>query len=137
MSVKYVSIIVVLLQRGLAEGAQGVVDLVEGVGLQHLDHVPLEVERGEGGEASQRAPAQVPDTVLREDEEGEEGEGGEGAGDLLQLAALQVQVLEGLLQPGEGSLRQSEIVVRELESFQSDCDEGVVGDILDPVISQI
>ena len=60
-----------------------------------------------------------------------------GAGDLLQLAALQVQVLEGLLQPGEGSLRQSEIVVRELESFQSDCDEGVVGDILDPVISQI
>ena len=62
MSVKYVSIIVVLLQRGLAEGAQGVVDLVEGVGLQHLDHVPLEVERGEGGEASQRAPAQVPDT---------------------------------------------------------------------------
>ena len=62
MSVKYVSIIVVLLQRGLAEGAQGVVDLVEGVGLQHLDHVPLEVERGEGGEAGQRAAAQVPDT---------------------------------------------------------------------------
>ena len=62
MSVKYVSIIVVLLQRGLAEGAQGVVDLVEGVGLQRLDHVPLEVERDEGDEASQRAPAQVPDT---------------------------------------------------------------------------
>ena len=75
--------------------------------------------------------------VLREVEEGEAGEGGEGAGDLLQLAALQVQVLEGLLQPGEGSLRQSEIVVRELESFQSDSDEGIVGDILDPIVSQI
>ena len=62
MSVKYVSIIVVLLQRGLAEGAQGVVDPVEGVGLQRLDHVPLEVERGEGGEAGQRAATQVPDT---------------------------------------------------------------------------
>ena len=45
-----------------AEGAEGVVDPVEGVRLQRLDHVPLEVERGEGGEASQRAAAQVPDT---------------------------------------------------------------------------
>ena len=45
-----------------AEGAERVVDPVEGVGLQRLDHVPLEVERGEGGEASQRAATQVPDT---------------------------------------------------------------------------
>ena len=115
--------LVILLQHGLAEGAEDVVEPVVGVGLQRLDHVPLEVERGEGGEAGQQAPARVPDTVLREDEEGE------GAGDLLQLAALQVQVLEGLLQPGEGSHRQSEIVVRELESFQSDSDEGIIGDL--------
>ena len=78
-----------------------------------LDHVPFEVERGGGGEASQRGPARVPDTVLHEDEEGEV------AGDLLQLVALHVQVLEGLLQSGEGFLRQSEIVIRELDPVVS------------------
>ena len=58
-------------------------------------------------------------------------------GDRLQVAALQVEVLEGLLQPVEGALRQGQVVVGQLEGLEPQRDESVVGHKLDPVVGDI
>ena len=87
---------------------------MEHVPLQLLDHVPLEVQGSERGQAGEVAPPEVadaepemvlslyPDTeslpVLSEVEEGEASERGQGAGNLLEVTTLEIEVLEGLLQ---------------------------------------
>ena len=87
---------------------------MEHVPLQLLDHVPLEVQGGERGQAGEAAAPEVadaapeivsslyPDTeslpVLSEVEEGEASQRGQGAGNLLEVTTLEIEVLEGLLQ---------------------------------------
>ena len=120
-----------------AQRGQGVVDAVEDSGLQLLDHVPLQVQGGDGGEVAELAAAQVPDAVLGQVEEGEAGQVGQGPRHCLQLTALQVQVLQGLLETVEGAVGQGDGVVGELEGVEAQCDEGVVGDVLDLVAGEV
>ncbi len=55
----------------------------------------------------------------------------------LELAALQVQILQRLLETVERSLGQGEIVVRHLERLQPQGDERVVGHKPDLVVGKI
>ena len=87
---------------------------MEHVPLQLLDHVPLEVQGGERGQAGEAAAPEVADAapeivlslypdieslpVLSEVEEGESSQRSQGAGNLLEVTTLEVEVLEGLLQ---------------------------------------
>ena len=53
------------------------------------------------------------------------------------MAALQVQVLQGLLEAVEGALRQREVVVRQLEGLQPQRHEGVVRHEADLVVRHV
>jgi hypothetical protein len=55
----------------------------------------------------------------------------------LEVAAFQVEILEGLLETVERTLRQRQIVVRQLQRLQPQRHEGVVRHEPDPVVRHV
>ena len=79
----------------------------------------------------------IPDGVLGEVEEGEAPEGADGVGDPLELAALEVEVLEAGVEAAHRVVGQGEVVVGQLERLEAEGDEGVVGHELDAVAAEV
>ena len=79
----------------------------------------------------------VPDGVLRQVQEGEALERPDGVRDLLELAALQVEVLEAGVEAAHRVVGEGEVVVGQLERLEAEGDEGVVGHELDAVAAEV
>lgn len=79
----------------------------------------------------------IPDGVLRQVQEGEALERPDGVRHLLELTALQVEVLEAGVEAAHRVVRQGEVVVGQLQRFEPQSDEGVVWDELDPVAAEV
>ena len=84
-----------------------------------------------------RSKRRFPDGVLRQVQEGEASQCPDGVRHLLELATLQVQVLEAGVEAAHRVVRQGEVVVGQLQGLEPQSDESVVGDELDPVATEV
>ena len=92
-----------------------------------MNHVPFQVQSRDGGHRLENAGLEVTNFVLCHVQEGQALQRPHRTRNGLELAAFQVEVLEGRFEAAEAVVGEGEVVAAQLEGLQPQRDESVVG----------